>query len=139
MGRFTSTYIMRFVSPRRLMGCYSCTNVALLIIAIAFPGWWGMWALLLTSFFMSLMFPTIFSLGLKGLGPNTKLGGSLLVMAVVGGAVFPLAMGWVATKSTMARAMFVPLVSYVFIAYYSFIGAKKVGAAESPAVLADLR
>jgi MFS transporter, FHS family, L-fucose permease len=72
------------------------------------------------------------------LGPNTKLGGSLLVMAVVGGAFFPLIMGWVATKSTMARAMLVPLVSFAFIAYYSFVGSKKVGAEESPAVLAGL-
>ena len=60
------------------------------------PGWVGLWAVFLTSFFMSLMFPTIFALGLKKLGPNTKIGGSLLVMAIVGGAVLTPIMGLIA-------------------------------------------
>jgi FHS family L-fucose permease-like MFS transporter len=126
LGRFTSTFLMRFVPPNKLMGLYSCANVALLMIAVFFPGWLGLWAVLLTSFFMSLMFPTIFALGLKGLGPNTKLGGSLIVMAIVGGALFPLLMGLIATKSSMAQAMLVPLGCYVFVAYYAFIGSQRV-------------
>src|SRR6266849_4927700 len=87
IGRFASAYLMRFVAPSKLMGAYSLTNIVLVSVGVLMPGWVGLWAVFLTSFFMSLMFPTIFALGLKGLGPNTKIGGSLLVMAIVGGAV----------------------------------------------------
>src|SRR6185503_1616156 len=98
VGRFFSTYLMRTVSPSKLMGTYSVINVVLSSIAVLHPGWVGVWCVFLTSFFMSLMFPTIFALGLKGLGPNTKLGGSLLVMAIVGGAVLTPAMGWLSER-----------------------------------------
>jgi FHS family L-fucose permease-like MFS transporter len=99
--------------------------VILVAIGVLLPGWIGLWAVFLTSFFMSLMFPTIFALGLKGLGPNTKIGGSLIVMAVIGGAIFTPIMGRIfeATHS-MATAMIVPLLCYLFIAYYAFIGSK---------------
>ena len=73
---------------------------------------------------MSLMFPTIFGLGLKDLGPNTKLGGSLIVMAIIGGAIFTPLMGWISQSLSMAKAMLVPLVSYLFIAYFAFVGSK---------------
>jgi FHS family L-fucose permease-like MFS transporter len=79
----------------------------------------------LTSFFMSLMFPTIFALGLKELGPNTKLGGSLLVMAIVGGAVLTPIMGLISEKThSLAIAYSVPLLAYMVIALYSFWGSR---------------
>jgi FHS family L-fucose permease-like MFS transporter len=123
VGRFTATYLMKFVAPNRLMGVYSVINIALVGVAALFPGWIGVWAIFLTSFFMSLMFPTIFALGLKDLGAHTKLGGSLIVMAIIGGAVFTPLMGLVfeLTRS-MARAMLVPLACYAFIAYFAWIG-----------------
>src|SRR5205814_8638047 len=93
IGRFSSAYLMRFVAPHKLLGAYALVNVVLVGFAVTYPGWAGLWAVFLTSFFMSLMFPTIFALGLKGLGPNTKIGGSLIVMAIVGGALIPLLMG----------------------------------------------
>src|SRR5271157_4244673 len=86
VGRFVSSYLMKFIAPTRLMGIYSLINVALIGVGVFLPGWIGLWAIFLTSVFMSLMFPTIFALGLKGLGPNTKIGGSLIVMAIIGGA-----------------------------------------------------
>lgn len=124
-GRFSATYFMKFVAPGKLMGVYGLINVALLGIAVVHPGWMGVWALFLTSFFMSLMFPTIFALGIKELGPNTKLGGSLMVMAIIGGAVFPPIEGLVfgATHS-MATALAVLLICYAFIAHYGFVGYK---------------
>jgi FHS family L-fucose permease-like MFS transporter len=71
------------------------------------------------------MFPTIFALGLKGLGPNTKIGGSLLVMAIVGGAVLTPVMGLISESAhSIAIGYLVPLVAYVFIAFYSFLGSK---------------
>ena len=125
VGRFTSAYLMRTVSGNKLMGAYSVVNVVLVALGILFPGWFGLWCLFLTSFFMSLMFPTIFALGLKGLGPNTKIGGSLLVMAIVGGAVLTPIMGWVAEEAHgIAPSYVVPLVAYVIIAIYSFWASK---------------
>jgi len=125
VGRFTSTYAMKFIRPSLLMGAFAVANVGLLAIAVLLPGWIGLWAIFLTSFFMSLMFPTIFALGIKGLGPDTKIGGSLLVMAIVGGAAFTPIMGLISDATgSMATAMLVPLVCYVFIAWYSFVGSR---------------
>ena len=123
LGRFASAHLMRYVSPRKLMGLYSLINITLVAIAVAHPGWFGLWCLFLTSFFMSLMFPTIFALGLKGLGNNTKIGGSLLVMAIVGGAVLTPAMGLISEKFGIAAAYIIPLLAYVYVAAYSFFGA----------------
>ena len=123
IGRFLSAYLMRFVAPSKLLGTYAVVNVALVAIGVLLPGWVGLWALFLTSFFMSVMFPTIFALGLKRLGPNTKIGGSLLVMAIVGGAVLTPAMGLMSQSYGIARAYLVPLVAYVFVAAYAFAGA----------------
>jgi FHS family L-fucose permease-like MFS transporter len=123
VGRFAATYLMQFILPGTLMAVYALANICLVLTGVIMPGWVGIWAIFLTSFFMSLMFPTIFGLGLRGLGPNTKLGGSLLVMAIIGGAVFTPIMGLIAeaTKS-MADAMLVPLVCYAVIAVFAWIG-----------------
>jgi FHS family L-fucose permease-like MFS transporter len=124
-GRFTATYLMKYIAPTRLMGVYGLINTALVAIAVLFPGWLGVGAVFLTSFFMSLMFPTIFALGIKELGPNTKLGGSIIIMSIIGGACAPPAMGLIfqATHS-MAIAMLVPMLCYVFITYYAFYGSQ---------------
>jgi MFS transporter, FHS family, L-fucose permease len=125
VGRFAASYLMKFVEPNKLMGIYSLINVVLVLVGVFIPGWIGLWAIFLTSFFMSLMFPTIFALGLKGLGDNTKIGGSLLVMAIVGGAVLTPVMGLISeTFRSLAVAYLVPLVAYAFIAYYSYAGSK---------------
>jgi FHS family L-fucose permease-like MFS transporter len=127
IGRFASAYLMRTIAPHKLMGAYSVANVVLVALGVLFPGWFGLWCVFLTSFFMSLMFPTIFALGLKGLGPNTKIGGSLLVMAIVGGAVLTPMMGLISEKfHSIAWAYVVPLFSYIVIALYSFLGSRQV-------------
>ena len=124
VGRFVSAYVMRFIAPSKLMGAYAITSIVLVGIGV-WPGWVGLWCVFLTSFFMSLMFPTIFALGLKGLGRNTKIGGSLLVMAIVGGAVLTPLMGLVSEKSgSIALAYSIPLLAYVYIAFYSMLGSK---------------
>lgn len=125
VGRFTATYLMKFYSPARLMGVYGIINTVLVALGVLFPGWLGVGGVFLTSFFMSLMFPTIFALGIKELGPNTKLGGSIIIMAIIGGGCAPLAMGLIfqATHS-MAIALLVPMVCYIFITYYAFYGSR---------------
>jgi MFS transporter, FHS family, L-fucose permease len=136
IGRFSATYLMKFIRPSNLMGLYSIINVGLVCVCVFFPGRVGVWALLLTSFFMSLMFPTIFALGIKKLGPHTKVGGSVIIMAIVGGAILTPAMGLIyeATHS-MAASMFVPLLSYLVVAYYSFYGSRvRVPAAQEAGV-----
>ena len=125
VGRFASAYLMKFVSPALLMGIYSLANVVLVLIGVVRPGPLGLWTIFLTSFFMSLMFPTIFALGLKNLGENTKIAGSLLVMAIIGGAVFTPLMGLISEHfQSLAAAYLIPLAAYVFIAYYSFWGSE---------------
>ncbi|MGA2437729.1 MAG: L-fucose:H+ symporter permease [Acidobacteriaceae bacterium] len=138
VGRFASTPLMKFVSPSRLLAIYGAANVVLMAIAVTHPGMLGAWAIVGGSFFLSIMFPTIFALGLKGLGENTKLGGSMLVMAIVGGAFFPLVLGAIARSSdiyfgglgvrvhleltaSMARGYLVPLLCFAGVGLYGFI------------------
>lgn len=124
VGRFSSAWLMRFIEPSHLLGVYAVVNVILVALGVLQPGWTGLWALFATSFFMSLMFPTIFALGLKGLGPNTKIGGSLLVMAIVGGAILTPMMGLIAeTRHSIAPAYVLPLAAYLFVGVYAFFGA----------------
>jgi FHS family L-fucose permease-like MFS transporter len=119
IGRFSATFIMKYIKPGKLMGLYAVTNIILISIAVIYPGWVGVWSIFLSSFFMSLMFPTIFALGIKGLGPNTKIAGSMIVMAIIGGGVLTPLMGLIAVNS-MALAMLVPLGCYCFITVYAF-------------------
>lgn len=127
VGRFVSAYLMRFISPSRLMGCYALVNIGLVSMGVFQPGWVGVWCVFLTSFFMSLMFPTIFALGLKGLGPQTKIGGSFIVMAIVGGAVLTPIMGLISERfHSLALGYVVPLFAYIYICAYSFLGSRRV-------------
>jgi len=128
IGRFVATALMRKFNPAKLMGIYSIMNVLLISLAILFPGVVGGYALVLSSFFMSLMFPTIFALSVKGLGPNTKIGGSMIIMAIIGGAIWTPIMGLISDKTgSMALAMIIPFICYLYVMYYSFIGSKPSG------------
>lgn len=121
IGRFSAAWLLKSLDAAKLMTIYAVVNSLLLAVAVIRPGWAGMWAIFLTSFFMSIMFPTIFALGLEGLGPLVKLGGSLLVMAIVGGATLTPMMGWISQHSGgIAHAYAVPLFSYVVIALFSW-------------------
>jgi MFS transporter, FHS family, L-fucose permease len=125
VGRFSSAALMRYVKPASLMGVYSLANIVLVAVGVAYPGWVGLWAIFATSFFMSVMFPTIFALGIDGLDRNTKIGGSLIVMAIIGGAILTPLMGWVSqTQHSIARAYLVPFFCYCGIALYSFTGVR---------------
>jgi MFS transporter, FHS family, L-fucose permease len=122
LGRFVSTPLMRYVSPSKMLGIYGVMNVLLMAVTVTQPGIVGAWGVVLSGFFLSIMFPTIFALGLKGLGPNTKLAGSLLVMAIVGGALFPLVLGFIARSTgSMALGYLVPLVGFAVVGLYGFM------------------
>jgi FHS family L-fucose permease-like MFS transporter len=123
VGRFASSYVMKHFNPDKMLAAFSVANILLLLIGILWTGWVGLIAVLLTSFFMSLMFPTIFALGIRDLGEHTKEGASLLVMAIIGGAVFTPLMGFAyqLTKS-MAVSMIVPLVCYAVVGVFAMVG-----------------
>jgi FHS family L-fucose permease-like MFS transporter len=123
VGRFSAAYLMRFLDPTKLIGAYSLINVGLLLMGVFMLGWVGIWAVFLTSFFMSLMYPTIFATGLRGLGVNTKIGGSMIVMGMIGGAVLTPLMGWISVvRQSIAAAYLVPLAGYLFVAFYAYFG-----------------
>ena len=125
LGRIVSTWLMRYVDAVRLTRVYALINIALLALAILRPGMMGAMAIFATSFFMSVMFPTIFALGVKGLGPNTKLGGSFIVMAILGGAVFPPLMGVVKQATgSLAQGYWLPALGFAVVAVYGFVGAR---------------
>ena len=129
LGRFVTTPLMKYISADLLLGLYGVANVLLMGVAMLRPGMLGAYAIVASSFFLSIMFPTIFALGLKGLGPNTKLAGSLLVMAIVGGAIFPPVLGWIA-KSTgsLARGYIVPTIGFAGVALYGFLAKRFLSA-----------
>ncbi len=138
VGRFTCAYLMHFFAPNKMLGAFASVNVLLVAIGVLWPGWVGLWAVFLTSFFMSLMFPTIFALGIKGLGSNTKIGGSLLIMSIIGGAVLTPAMGLLSEAGHgVALAYLVPLAAYVCVAAYAFMGAAQRLASGAALPIAD--
>lgn len=119
IGRFFGTFLMRYIPPARLLAIYSIINVFLLILAVLLPGTLSVYALVGVEFFMSIMFPTIFSLSIRGLGSKTKLGSSLVIMAIVGGAIFPVIMGAVSDRTNIQVAYLVPVICFVVIFYFA--------------------
>ncbi len=99
VGRFIGTYLMRFTAPQTLLAIYAAICFLLCILAIGFHGMITVYALIAIAFFMSIMFPTIFSLGISGLGDHTKIGSSIIVMSIVGGALLPLLLGFISDVS----------------------------------------
>jgi FHS family L-fucose permease-like MFS transporter len=119
VGRFSSAWLMRHFHARRMLVLYSVVNVALCLAAVVHLSWFGVGCLLMTSLFMSIMFPTIFALGLKGMGEKTKTAGSLLVMAILGGWALTKAMGMLWHATSLRAAYLVPVVCYVCVALYA--------------------
>jgi MFS transporter, FHS family, L-fucose permease len=118
VGRFVGTALMDRIAPSRLMGVYAIANVLLVCIALAAGSQAGVLALTMTSFFMSVMFPTIFANSLKGLGALTKTASSFLVMSIIGGAVLTALMGWISDISSIRIAMLVPAACFAVIACF---------------------
>lgn len=120
IGRFTGTVLMRWVAPFRLLLMFSIVNLLLCLIAAFAGGALGATALTMASFFMSIMFPTIFAGSIRGLGDLTKLGSSLIVMAIIGGAVLTGLMGLVSDATGHIRlAMVVPLACFAVVGWFA--------------------
>jgi FHS family L-fucose permease-like MFS transporter len=122
-GRLCGSAVISQLKPHRVLATYAVINAVLAAVTMG-GGTLGLIALFGTFFFMSVMFPTIFALGIRGLGDYTKLGSSLIVMSIVGGAIAPPFMGHIADVHSMRVGMVVPLVCFVFIAIYGTLWQK---------------
>src|SRR5437763_4154602 len=131
IGRFTGSALRRTIAPACLLSIFAIGCLASVSLALLAHGILPVWAVVLIGFFHSIMFPTIFALGIKDLGPLTKRGSSLMVMAIIGGAIFPAIMGRISDATNIQTAFIVPLICYLYILYFAVAGYK-------PAV-ADLR
>ncbi|MFT4074087.1 MAG: L-fucose:H+ symporter permease [Asticcacaulis sp.] len=120
LGRVVGTALMSRLSAVKLLSAFALINIALTGYAAVAGGQYGLYALVATSFFMSIMFPTIFATSLQGLGILTKTGASLLVMSIIGGAVLTAVMGYISDISHIRTAIFVPLACFAVIALYGF-------------------
>ncbi len=123
VGRFTGTFLMKFIKPSQLLSIYALINIILLTIALTTKGYPAVYTVMGVPFFMSIMFPTIFALGIKDLGEETKYASSLIVMSIIGGAFAPLLMGFISDKTgSMQTAYIVPLFCFLFVLYYGLRG-----------------
>ncbi|MDQ6813103.1 MAG: L-fucose:H+ symporter permease [Bacteroidota bacterium] len=118
-GRFIGTFLMKYVAPPKLLAAFSIINMALLAIAVLSHGKIPVYALVGVEVFMSIMFPTIFSLSIRGLGPKTKEGSSLVIMAIAGGALFPVIMGRLSDATNIQTAYIVPAVCFIVVFYFA--------------------
>jgi FHS family L-fucose permease-like MFS transporter len=123
-GRFIGTYFLNFISASRLLAIYSAINVALLLAVVLLKGMFSIYALIGVEFFMSIMFPTIFALSIRDLGAKTKQGSSLVIMAIVGGAVFPVIMGRVSDVTNIQFSYVVPALCFFVILYFAIKNAQ---------------
>ena len=115
IGRFAGSAIMKYIPASRLLAAFAVACLICVTVALVTAGSIPIYAVVLIGFFHSIMFPTIFALSIKDLGAYTKLGSSLLVMSIIGGAVLPVTMGYVSDATNIQRALIVPLVCYVYI------------------------
>lgn len=127
IGRFFGVFLMKYILPERLLAIYSVICISLCVLAIFVQGFIAIYAVIGIAFFMSIMFPTIFSLGIKGLGNDTKYGSSLIIMAVVGGAILPLGFGYISDISgSIQKGHIVSLICFCVILAFALSGHKIV-------------
>jgi FHS family L-fucose permease-like MFS transporter len=125
LGRFAGTFLMRFVKPARLLSIYAAIAAALLLIALNTKGDVALYSVVAVPFFMSIMYPTIFVLGINGLGEETKIASSFLVMSIIGGGAAPVLMGLISDKTgSIQTAYVVPLICFIVILYFGLRGHK---------------
>jgi len=122
IGRFAGSAIMQKIAPPRLLSLFAGGSLLSLIVVLLTTGTAPAWAIVLIGFFHSIMLPTIFALSLKNLGPYTKLGSSLLVMSIIGGAVCPAIMGRISDAWDIQHAFLVPLICHAYILYFAVWG-----------------
>jgi len=124
VGRLLGSWVLTKIKSGRLLGGFGFAAALLLAVSMISSGQVAIWTLVLCGFFNSIMFPNIFALGIAGLGPMTSKGSGLIMTAVVGGAVIPFLIGVAADKVGIQHSFVIPIVCYLFIAYYGLWGSK---------------
>jgi FHS family L-fucose permease-like MFS transporter len=125
IGRFLGTALMRFIQPKKLLTIYALICVALSALAIVGKGAITIYTVIAICFFMSIMFPTIFSLGIDSLGKDTEMASSLIVMSIVGGAVLPRFFGLISDSTgNIQNGYIVPLIAFAVVAYFGWKGSE---------------
>jgi FHS family L-fucose permease-like MFS transporter len=132
VGRFIGSWLQLYIKPAKLLGVYAIVNIVLLAITINTMGMSAMWSILMIGLFNSIMFPTIFTLAIDGLGEHTAQGSGILCTAIVGGALIPPLYGAVADSVGLQTAFLVPIVCYAFISWYGFRGASSQSLIQRP-------
>jgi FHS family L-fucose permease-like MFS transporter len=122
VGRFLGSALLAKFSPRKLLAIFASVNIVLLLTTITTSGDTAMYSIVAIGLFNSIMFPTIFSLGIERMGPLTGKASSLLIMAIVGGAVLPFLQGFLADNIGIQHAFFLPLLCYAYIVFYGMRG-----------------
>ncbi len=125
IGRFLGTFLMKYIQPQRLLALYSAINILLCIIAMSAHGMITVYAVIGIAFFMSIMFPTIFALGIKELKGDTEFGSSLIIMSIVGGAILPRVFGIISdTTGNIQYGYIVPLACFIVTLLFGWKGYK---------------
>ena len=122
IGRFVGFALMRSLDPRRLLGGFAALAALLVACTMIAHGHAALWSVVAIGLFNSIMFPTIFTVAIEGMGTMTDKASSLLIMGIVGGAIVPVLQGALADRIGLQYAFVLPLVCYVFIVYYGFSG-----------------
>ncbi|WP_301920647.1 L-fucose:H+ symporter permease [Ferruginibacter sp.] len=123
IGRFLGTFLIKYIQPQKLLALYAVINVLLCIVAIAGHGFVTVYAVIGICFFMSIMFPTIFALGIKDLKGDTEFGSSLIIMSIVGGAILPRIFGYISDGTgNIQYGYIVPLVCFIVIFFFGWKG-----------------
>lgn len=124
VGRFIGSGLLQKIKTGKLLGVCTICAAALVATSMLASGHVAMWTIILVGFFNSIMFPSIFTLGVAELGPLTGDGSGLLIMAIVGGAIIPLTQGWIADKIGIHHAFFLPVLCYLYILFFALSGSK---------------
>ena len=124
LGRITGSLALRVFRPHLMLALYSALNILMMVLVMESWGWLSVAGLFLSFFFMSITYPTIFSLGIHGLGEKTKIASSFIVMSIAGGAFMPLLMGWMADQWGMRIGFGMPLGCFIFVALYAALWKK---------------
>jgi FHS family L-fucose permease-like MFS transporter len=123
VGRFVGTLLMKYIKPATLLSIYAIISIALLSVALYTEGAAAVYCITAVPFFMSIMFPTIFALGIKNLGEETKIASSFLVMSIVGGAIFPVFMGMISDRTgSIQKGYIIPLLCFIVILLFGWKG-----------------
>jgi FHS family L-fucose permease-like MFS transporter len=124
VGRFIGSGLLQKIKTGKLLGICAICAAGLVAISMLSTGHFAMWSIIFVGFFNSIMFPSIFTLGVAELGPLTGDGSGVMIMAIVGGAIIPLAQGWIADKIGIHHAFFLPVICYLYILFFALSGSK---------------